>query len=500
MAQSINTNVGSLSAQRYAQKAQNDLSTSMTRLSSGMRINGAKDDAAGLAISDRMTSQTRGLTQASRNANDSISLAQTAESALGNVGDNLQRIRELAVQAANVTNTDSDRVALNAEAQQLIGEVNRVGNQSNFNGIKLLDGTFGNQNVQAGANFGETIGIKTMDARSTALGSNSMSATGTLRNVAAAADTAANIAANGNGVLAEATFTLTNTAGTTAPISWGAKAEMKTIAANINTAGANLGIKATASSAAQLSGLSASGSQVAFKVNGFQVTVTPSSTTDLTDVANAINGQSGNSGVTAKFFTSNGNVDKTKLILSTADGRDINVTNFTGANINAQAFDESANAVQNGSVTLTSGGNDSTVITGKIELSSTKGALQYANATNGDVFTAGTGQGTFKSVGSIDISSTTGATNALDVLDAALQQINSGRADLGATQNRLTSTIANLDATNENLSAARSRVQDTDYAAESAKMSRSQVLQQAANAMLAQANQAPSQVMQLLRG
>src|SRR5438046_8699471 len=218
MSMSINTNVSSLTAQRSSGKVQDQLSTAMARLSSGLRINSAKDDAAGLAISERFTTQIRGINQATRNANDAISLAQTAEGALGSVGDNLQRIRELAVQAANATNSASDRVALQSEASQLVSEVQRVGTQTSFNGIKLLDGSFSAQAFQVGANAGETISVASIvDARTSALGSHSLTADGTITgNVVTAASGAVT-----NGVtaaVAATAFPVTTPAGTTSPI------------------------------------------------------------------------------------------------------------------------------------------------------------------------------------------------------------------------------------------------------------------------------------------
>src|SRR3954470_4323180 len=181
MAMTINTNISSLTAQRSSGRVQDQLSTSMARLSSGLRINSAKDDAAGLAISERFTSQIRGLNQAARNANDGISLAQTAEGALGEVGNNLQRIRELAVQSANATNSASDRAALQSEASQLVSEINRVATQTEFNGLKLLDGSFTSQAFQVGANAGQTISVASIvDSRSASLGSYTLVADGTV--------------------------------------------------------------------------------------------------------------------------------------------------------------------------------------------------------------------------------------------------------------------------------------------------------------------------------
>ncbi len=229
MPQIINSNVASLNAQRNLNTSQTALNTSLTRLSSGLRINSAKDDAAGLAISERMTSQIRGLNQAVRNANDGISLSQTAEGALGEIGNNLQRIRELAVQSANATNSASDRASLQAEAAQLSAEVTRVASQTQFNGLNLLDGSFLNQSFQVGANANQTINISSIgDARATALGSNVLTTNGTAMNTATAAG-ADN--SGGNGVTVEAALVLSNNKGATGNIGYAVGSDAKTIAA-----------------------------------------------------------------------------------------------------------------------------------------------------------------------------------------------------------------------------------------------------------------------------
>jgi len=231
VAQTINTNISSLTAQRNSAKVQDQLATSMARLSSGLRINSAKDDAAGLAITERFTTQIRGLNQAARNANDGISLAQTAEGALGSLSDSLQRIRELAVQSANATNSTSDRAALQAEATQLISEVQRVGTQTDFNGIKLLDGSFTAQNFQVGANAGETIAVNSIvDARTTSLGSNTLALNGSKMG-AVLSPSVAGAGTAINGVAAESTLTLSTSAGTTAAIAWNLSDGAKEIAA-----------------------------------------------------------------------------------------------------------------------------------------------------------------------------------------------------------------------------------------------------------------------------
>ncbi|HEX6707075.1 MAG TPA: flagellin [Albitalea sp.] len=488
MGMSINTNVSSLTAQRSSSKVQDALSTSMARLSSGLRINSAKDDAAGLAISERFTTQIRGLNQAARNANDAISLAQTAEGALGSVGDNLQRIRELAVQAANATNSASDRTALQSEAAQLVSEVQRVGTQTAFNGIKLLDGSFTSQAFQVGANAGETISVSSIvDARTSSLGSHALTADGTITgNVVTAASGAVT-----NGVTAATAgtaFTITTPAGTTSPITYAANAGADAIASAINTAGGNIGVTASASNSAVLSGVSAAGT-LSFSLNGSAVSAVVADQNDLSSLVSAINGVAGASGVTATFTTTSA---KNSITLSTTDGRNINLQDYasTGGATETVSF---------GGTTLTEGTTVSAVKTGTVALSSTKGAIATANASAQVFGSAGVNNSSFSSLAAVDLSTAANATSALSVLDAALSQVNSSRADLGAIQNRFSSTISSLQTTSENLTASRSRIQDADFASETANLSRAQVLQQAATAMVAQANQMPQQVLQLLR-
>jgi flagellin len=485
MTMSINTNISSLTAQRASSKVQDSLSTAMQRLSSGLRINSAKDDAAGLSISERFTTQIRGLNQATRNANDAISLAQTAEGALGSVGDNLQRIRELAVQASNATNSSSDRAAIQAEASQLVSEIQRVGSQTSFNGIKLLDGSFTSQAFQVGANAGETINVSSIvDARTSALGSHTLTADGTITgNVVTAASGAVT-----NGVTAATAatnFTITTPAGTTTAITYAANSGADAIATAVNTAGANIGVSATASNSTTLSGPGT----VSFTLNGQAVSAVVADQNDLSSLVSAINGVAGTTGVTATFTSTS---VKNSITLSTTDGRNINLQDFA----NSTAGNDS---ISFGGTTLTEGTAVSAVKTGTIALSSTKGAMSTANA-SAEVFgSAGVNNSSFSSLAALDLSSASGATAALSVVDAALSQVNSSRADLGAIQNRFSSTISNLQTSSENLAASRSRIQDADFASETANLSRAQVLQQAATAMVAQANQMPQQVLQLLR-
>jgi flagellin len=486
MPQLINSNIASLNAQRNLNTSQSSLNTSLTRLSSGLRINSAKDDAAGLAISERMTSQIRGLNQAVRNANDGISLAQTAEGALGEIGTNLQRIRELAVQSANATNSASDRASLQAEAAQLTAEITRVASQTQFNGTNLLDGAFLNQSFQVGANANQTINIATIaDSRATALGSHILNTTGTAMGTATAA--AAAVAANG--VTVEADLALTTNKGTATGISYAVGADAKTIAAAINTAASNIGITATATNSATLGNVASAGT-LSMTLNGSSVSAVVTDKSDLSSFAAAINGLQSTTGVTASFATPG---DKSVITLSTTDGRDITVVDFNNTGATKTADIVAGTTTR----TLTGGAaTDSTTITGTIELASSAGQITAGNG-NADVF--GTSVSAFSSVATLDLLSATNSQAALKTLDAALAQINSSRGDLGAIQNRFSSTIANLQSTSENLSASRSRIQDADFATETANMTRGQILQQAGVAILAQANSLPNNVLSLLR-
>ncbi|GKS68299.1 flagellin [Nitrosomonas sp. PY1] len=487
MPQIINSNIASLNAQRNLNTSQSSLNTSLTRLSSGLRINSAKDDAAGLAISERMTSQIRGLNQAVRNANDGISLSQTAEGALGEIGNNLQRIRELAVQSANATNSASDRASLQAEAAQLTAEITRVASQTQFNGTNLLDGSFLNQSFQVGANANQTINISSIgDSRATALGSNILNTTGTAMGTATAPH---DNSTPENGVTAETDLALTTSKGVATGISYAAGADAKTIAAAINTAASSIGITATATNSATLGSLSGAGT-VSMTLNGNTVSAVVTDKSDLSSFAAAINGLQSTTGVTASFATPN---DKSVITLSTTDGRDIVINDFSNTDTLKTA------SVVAGTTTQTLDGvadTDSTTITGKIELASSAGQITAGNA-NADVF--GTTVSAFNSVATLDLLTATNSQAALKTLDAALAQINSTRGDLGAIQNRFSSTIANLQSTSENLSASRSRIQDADFAQETANMTRGQILQQAGVAILAQANSLPNNVLSLLR-
>jgi flagellin len=421
-----------------------------------------------------------------RNTNDGISLAHTAEGALGEIGNNLQRIRELAVQSANASNSASDRASPQAEAAQLSTEVTRVASQTQFNGLNLLDGSFLNQSFQVGANANQTINISSItDARATALGSHILTANGTAMNTttAAGADNTA-----GNGVTVEAALVLSNNKGATGNIGYAVGSDAKTIAAAINTASSSIGITATAPNSATLGNIASAGT-VSFTLNGNTVSVNVTDTSDLSGLASDINELQSLTGVTASFASS---TDKSVITLTTTDGRDVGIQDF-----NNNGAVKTAGIVAGATTTLIGGAaTDSTIATGTVELSGTSGQIAVTGG-NADVF--GATASSFNSVSlHCDLSNAINSQNALKALDSALAQINSSCGDLGAIQNRFSSTIVNLQSTSENLSASRSRIQDADFAAETTNMARGQILQQAGVAILAQANSLPNNVLSLL--
>jgi flagellin len=382
MASVINTNVASLNTQRSLNASQMDLNKSIQRLSSGLRINSAKDDAAGLSIATRMDSQIRGQQVAIRNANDGISLAQTAEGALNSVTDSLQRIRELAIQGSNATNTQVDRDALDAEVTQLKAEIERVANQTSFNGTKLLDGSFSGANFQVGANAAETIGVSSiLDANLATLG-------GTV-NVATASVAASSLTGFATAIAA----------------------------GGVTINGVDIGAIASSGSAAERA----------------------------SSLVNAINQVSGQTNVGASYDNATGQI-----------------------------------SLRSSAAIVVAGTTNSATVAG------------FANATTATAATTG--------ITGLSVSSYANSQLAITQADAALAQVNSARASLGAVQNRFTSVVSNLQVSVENLSASKSRITDADFAAETANLTRGQILQQAGTAMLAQANSLPNGVLALLRG
>ena len=489
MASVINTNIASLNAQRNLTTSATALTTSLQRLSSGLRINSAKDDSAGMAISSRMTAQINGLNQAARNANDGISLSQTAEGSLNAISDNLQRLRELAVQSANASNSSSDRASLNAEAAQLTAEITRVASTTQFNGVNLLNGDFAAQDFQVGANANQTITIdRIADARATGLGSNLLVAGGSIMGTTVASTVQGSVPANGILIEANLTVATANGGAATAAFGYAAGSGAKQIAAEINTFASNVGVDATASNSATLSGISIGGT-VTFTLGGTASQAISASVTDpndLTALVGAINGAAGTTLVTATFTSTSA---KDSITLTSNDGSDITIGTF----VNSTGV---GTAMFSGQLLTEAAATDSARKVGSVSLDSSKGAITL---TGHDATVFNTGTSAFSSIASLSLGTAANAQLAIATIDAALSQVNVSRGDLGAYQNRFMSAVANLATTSENLSASRSRIQDADFAAETAAMTRGQILQQAGTAILAQANSLPNSVLSLLK-
>ncbi|WPC06587.1 flagellin [Pseudomonas benzenivorans] len=494
MALTVNTNIASLNTQRNLNSSSKSLDTSLQRLSTGSRINSAKDDAAGLQISNRLTSQVNGLGVAVRNANDGISLAQTAEGALQQSTNILQRMRDLSLQSANGSNSSTERRALQDEVSQLQQEFNRIADTTSFGGRKILDGTFGAQQFQVGANAFETIDMALGNFRASNVGNNTRTLAGTGANVGLGRTTAtANTAAANN---VAGTVTIAGSAGTSTAISV-AGLSAKGAADAINAQTGTTNVSADARNTISIGALSASG-QVTFNLTGSNataVTIRATVTTgDLSALATEINTKSGQTGISAA-------IDGGVLKMTSERGDDIVIEGFDHSTASATAvistygYDGTGAAVD--TTTLTQGGTDSTRAMGTIKLNSSKSFTSTASDVSVDAANAQVSA--LDAVDKIDITTAIGAQKALDVIDSALTFIDSSRAELGAKQNRFENTISNLQNISENASAARGRIQDTDFAAETANLSKNQVLQQAGTAILAQANQLPQAVLSLLR-
>ena len=601
MSTSINTNISSLQAQNSLRSSNLNMSTAMERLSSGVRINSAKDDAAGLAISTRMTANIRGIAAAVRNANDGISLTQTAEGSLSQISDNLQRIRELAVQSSNTGNNASDRAAMNNEASALISEIDRVASNSAFNGIKLLDGSFKDQALQVGVgnDSNDRINISIGSAKSSTLGVGSNSnysstVTGSVLTQGAAMTESASVtfaAVATGGTVTIGGLIFTSTSGATAAQVGAAFASLAagTAAAAANTANAtaltaagtgtfsggplagfssgagtativftssttfsdvtNLSVAASATGAGVPASVVTPGSQSPtwaageVTINGFNVGATlsdgvSSAKSDSSALAksNAINAVSGQTGVTAKVVattltntatgtagafvlvangvTVSGTADATAAgaasniaaafnavsaqtgivatlgasgayTLTAVDGRNIDITATTGGTLSG-----TSTATTFGSINLSSTGSAGIVLGG---IKATAAQIGAAAGVTTATATAGAG------VSSLDLSTASGSQAALATLDKAIDTITNSRAAMGAYQNRLTASISNLQTSSLNLEASRSRILDTDYAKETTSLAKSQIISQAATAMLAQANQSGQSVLALLK-
>jgi flagellin len=487
MSTTINTNISALNAQGSLRKIGLEQNAAMQRLSTGIRINSAKDDAAGLAISTRMTANIRGMAAAVRNSNDGISLTQTAEGALASIQDNLQRIRELAVQSSNSGNSSSDRSSINLEAQQLISEIDRVATNAAFNGSKLLDGSFANQDFQVGAgnNADDRISISIGSAKANTLGGGGATGTTTRTSTAVTADAlgAGDLTINGFAVGASVSDGVSSVAASASAI---AKANA------INAISGQTGITAKANATVvNLAALTSTTQEVtpagSLKING--VDIGALSTTNvvaqrLLQFIGAINNVSAQTGVVASDSGTAG-----VITLTAQDGRNISAV-ATAGNTGMTGL-ESVDA--RSTITLTSSTSKATVLMG----GTSTGLAKVGIATGSQTLTATST--TLGYVSGVSLATQTDSQSALSVLDRAIDTVTNSRANLGAYQNRFEAAISNLQTTTMNLSASRSRILDTDYAKETTTLAKSQIITQAATAMLAQANQSAQSVLALLK-
>ena len=454
MPQVINTNIASLNAQRNLNKSQGALSTSLQRLSSGMRINSAKDDAAGLAISERFTAQIKGLNQAVRNSNDGISLSQTAEGALGEVTNNLQRVRELAVQSANATNSSSDRSAMQQEVSQLISEIDRVATQTNFNGVKLLDGSFTAQSFQVGANVGETISVASIvDATKEGLGLGGDDATSTAGTAVTGTLSSGDLTINGTDVGAVGTQS--------------AKA-MATAISGVTDVTATASTTTGTVAFSTVTGASASDTYT-LTVAGVGIAINGAATMD----AAALDTAAGSANLSGAGITMSGTFAGGDATFTDADGDNVVISEAYGAGATGGGVGSGVGTTYGSVDSIVSAGAD-LVIAGT------------------DPSAAGLAAGTTSTT--LGVSTVSDANALITAVDTALNTVNGSRATLGAVQNRFESVVTSLQTSSESLSAARSRIQDTDFASETANLAKSQILQQAGMAMMSQANSLPQNV------
>ncbi|HEV7613228.1 MAG TPA: flagellin [Steroidobacteraceae bacterium] len=478
MSLTLDTNINSLNAQRNLTTSQASLSQALQRLSSGLRINSAADDAAGLAISSQFTTQINGTNQAVHNANDAISETQTAGGALSTLTDSLQSIRTLAVEAANGSNSAADRAALDQQVQQQIAEITRIASQTSFNGLNVLDGSSGTTTYQVGANVGNTISVNlSQGVRADQIGQYA-SSTNLVTGALATGDLSLQVG-NGPVVSIAASVAGTGNAGQTAGSAYA-------VAQAINSAGVT-GLTATASTATAAAAFAtvtgtAAGDTYKLNINGVDIfgstgkALGVGGTVTQSNVQTAINAVSSQTGVVASADSTG------KLVLTASDGSNITATQVIGG---------AATGAGAGAGTLAATVGNLTV--------SAASAITVAGTTPGNAgLTAGTVAASTGLLSTQNVLTVTGANSTIHSIDSALATVSQFQSQLGAIQNRFTSTVGNLQATAQNLTSSRSTIQDADFAAETAKLTQSQVLQQAGISVLAQANAAPQLILKLL--
>jgi len=481
---SINTNVGAVVAAANMATANREIDKAVERLSSGLRINSAKDDAAGMAIMSKMESQITGLNQAVRNATDAQKLIDTTEGGHVEINNILQRLRELAVQSSNDTNTTLDRTFLKAESTQLIAEIDRISAQTTWNGSKIMDGSFTTKQFQLGANANETVSVTVDDASSATIGSYQISGV---------ADTQAT---NGND---ETTVIVSGHIGS-ATATFTAADSVKDVAAAINLDTASTGVTATAVTNARMLSLSVAGT-VTFTLTGDAGTAISVAVTDVADlrgIRDAINASSGTTGITSTVGSTNA-----ELYLTHSEGEDIAVSAYTNsghatATLVLEGRDYSNSTNVGGATTMTEGGTITATAIGAYQLDSIKAFSVVAGGT--DMIAAASTTATLSAISGINIGTTTGAAAAITAIDGAIGKINASRSDLGAISNRLDSTISNLTNIITNTESSVSNIRDADFSKETSNLTRAQILNQAATSMLAQANASKQSVLALLQG
>ena len=492
---SVNTNMGAVVSAANMAKFGRELDTSIERLSSGLRINSAKDDAAGMAIVSKMEAQVRGVGQAIRNATDAQKLIDTSEGAHVEALNILQRLRELAVQSSNDTNQAMDRAFLNAEATQLIAEIDRIAGQTTWNSEKILNGNFRTKQFQLGANANEKVTYSIDSAKSADIGIHELNATATIVSSATSAISGETLTVSGYIGSANISHTAGNSAATSA--------------ANVNAETAATGVSATAITKLQLSGFGAADTVTFTLGNGTSSasigTVNISDNTDLRLLRDAINAVAGTTGITAAMDTN------AKVVLTHDTGEDIVISGYdTGIDTTLVAQLLNKNGVSSSGVTGTStftlkegsGQINAIRATGQLSFSSHKTFTVTSNALGATTSFFDTAVGTTGEamVSSVSLSTAANSERAITIIDGAINKINQSRADLGAISNRLDSTISNLTNVATNVEGSMSNIRDADFSVETSKLTRAQILTQAATSMLAQANTSKQSILALLQG
>ncbi|EAW1718892.1 flagellin FliC [Salmonella enterica subsp. indica] len=495
MAQVINTNSLSLLTQNNLNKSQSALGTAIERLSSGLRINSAKDDAAGQAIANRFTANIKGLTQASRNANDGISIAQTTEGALNEINNNLQRVRELAVQSANSTNSQSDLDSIQAEITQRLNEIDRVSGQTQFNGVKVLaqDNTL---TIQVGANDGETIDIDLKQINSQTLGLDTL-------NVQKAYDV------KSEAVTPPATLSTTALDGAGLKTGTGSTTDTGSIKDGkvyYNSTSKDYYVEVEFTDATDQTNKGgfykvnvADDGAVTMTAATTKEGTTPTGITEVTQVQKPVAAPAAiQAQLTAAHVAGADTAEMVKMSYTDKNGKTID--GGFGVKVGADIYAATKNKDGSFSINTTKytdkDGNTKTALN---QLGGVDGKTEVVTI-DGKTYNASKAAGhDFKAQPELAEAAAKTTENPLQKIDAALAQVDALRSDLGAVQNRFNSAITNLGNTVNNLSEARSRIEDSDYATEVSNMSRAQILQQAGTSVLAQANQVPQNVLSLLR-